>query len=71
MARSSQRSFILPGGLVHESKLKHIDGKSYNERQVIQKPIVSMAMAKPRCHVLIFSILDSFRIGNGVSLAAK
>lgn len=43
--------------------LRHIDAKSGNESLVVKKSIVSMAMTKPRCHVLIFSISDPIKMG--------
>lgn len=47
---------------VYEMMLQLIEVKSCSERLVIKTSIVSMAVTKPRCQILIFSISASFKM---------
>lgn len=56
---------------VWDRLLRHIDNRSSTGGLVTRKQIVSMAMTKPRCCVLMFSISDLLKNGKGVFLSTK
>lgn len=56
---------------VWDRLLGYIDNKSSTGGLVTRKQIVSMAMTKPRCRVLIFSISDLLKNGKRVFLSTK